>query len=37
VIACSLFFERARRGQAMIAAADNQLGNGETDRARLPA
>jgi branched-chain amino acid transport system permease protein len=26
VIACSLFFERSRRGQAMIAAADNQLG-----------
>ncbi len=26
VIACSLFFERSRRGQAMVAAADNQLG-----------
>lgn len=26
LIACSLFFERSRRGQAMIAAADNQLG-----------
>ena len=24
--ACSIFFERSRRGQAMIAAADNQLG-----------
>jgi branched-chain amino acid transport system permease protein len=26
VIAASLFFDRSRRGQAMIAAADNQLG-----------
>ncbi len=26
LIACSIFFERSRRGQAMIAAADNQLG-----------
>lgn len=26
VIGCALFFERSRRGQAMIAAADNQLG-----------
>jgi branched-chain amino acid transport system permease protein len=26
VAACSVFFERSRRGQAMIAAADNQLG-----------
>jgi branched-chain amino acid transport system permease protein len=26
VVACSIFFERSRRGQAMIAAADNELG-----------